>query len=303
MPEGTRQRCLVVFDEGVKAQFANLTAGGIEPEGDPFTLVASTGELDAEGATMDGEYFYVVGSHSVKRKNCDSNEASRSLVRFKATWAVPAASAPQGVPPNLKVEGLKQTGGLWGLISRDPYLSRHADGCLGAGKGGQPKQMQNRPGINIEGIAAVGGRLYVGFRGPSKASVVPVFSFVASALFDGTDAKPKLSKLQVGSHRGIRDMVAGKSAVLLLLGPDDYDPVGDPKWLVAEWKVDDAATSPIVPKLLAVLELPKLGPDPCFKELKTEALSILQETTMGYRIVVLSDGICDGGPLIFNVPK
>lgn len=302
--EGTRRRCLVVFDEGREGQFANLQARSIEPEGNPFTLVASARELDAEGATMVGEHFYVIGSHSVKRKGCKSNVASRSLVRFKARWVAPAASsAAEGKPPSLKVEGLEQTGRLWDLISRDPYLGRHADGCLGAGNGGRPEQMQRRPGLNIEGIAALGDRLYVGFRSPSEAGVVPVYSVAAPALFALNDAKPKLLKIQVGSHLGIRDMVAGKSAILLLLGPDDHDPVGDPKYLVAEWRVDDSVASSTQPKVLAVLDLTGLRFEACFKELKPEALSILEETAMGYRIVVLSDGVFDGGPLIFHLSK
>lgn len=300
----TRQRCLVVFDEGRMAQFATLGADSLEPEGTPVALVTSQGELDAEGAATDGEYFYVVGSHSVKRKDCKSNAASRHLVRFKAAWTAPAASSPQGSQPSLTADRLQQTGGLWELMKRDPYLGQHADGCLGAEAGGTREQQQRRPGLDIEGIATKSGRLYLGFRGPTRKGVVPVYSVDASALFDGTAARPQLSMLDVGSGLGIRDMVAGKSALLLLLGPDDHEPVGESKWRVAEWKDGNAQALHIRPRVLAELDLKDIDfGSRCFKELKPEAMAILEETADRYRIVVLSDGVCDGGAVIFNVPR
>lgn len=298
-----RRRCLVVFDEGVKAQFANLGARSLDAAGKPFALAMTDGELDAEGATTDGKYFYVIGSHSVKRKSCEPNAASRNLIRFRARWTSPAAASRRDGELGLQVDGLQQTDGLWKLIMGDPYLARHADGCLGSGEGGTSDQMQRRPGINIEGIAAMEGRLYLGFRGPSKEGVVPVYSVEASALFEKTDAKPELYKLEVGTGLGIRDMVAGKSAMLLLLGPDDHDPVGTSKWLVAEWKHTDRTAVLIRPRVLAALDLTSVRYSGCFKELKPEAISIMRETKKQYRIVVLSDGVCDGGALIFNVPR
>ena len=290
--------CLVVFDEGVKAQFATLGAHSLAAAGDPIALVGSGGELDAEGASTDGEYFYAIGSHSVKRKDCASNPASRYVVRFKARWTAAASGAP-----TLAIDALQPTGRLWELMTRDPYLGRHVDGCLGAGQGGRLQQMARRPGLNIEGIAVMGGRLYVGFRGPSEAGVVPVYSVEAAALFDGTDPKPKLAKLRVGSRQGIRDMVAADGAMLLLIGPDDHDPAGAPKWHVAEWRGGGASASTVQPRVLATLDLRDLSFGGCFKELKPEALAIVELSASGYKIVVLSDGVCDGGPLIFNVPR
>ncbi len=181
------RRCLAVFDEGVEAQFATLGLVGLEPIGAPIELGLAGQELDAEGATTDGTYFYVVGSHAVKRKNCKSNPASRQLIRFKADPAIHASSANASAPP-IKIESLQSTAGLWNLLTRDAVLGRHADGCLGSGKGGKSDQLAARPGIDIEGIAVYRGRLYFGFRAPSKAGRIPLYSVDAAAIFSGSDS-------------------------------------------------------------------------------------------------------------------
>jgi Protein of unknown function (DUF3616) len=290
------QQCLVAFDEGKKAHFAQLGPGTFDPLGVPITLSDSDGELDAEGAATDGEFYYVIGSHSVKRESCASNPASRALTRFKASWPA-VASEPQP-----KVQGLQLTDRLWKLINADAYLGRHADGCLGDGRG-PPEQQAKRPGLNIEGLAVKDGRLYVGFRAPSKDGVVPVYSVDSRAVFDESDAKARLARLQVGAGLGIRDMVAGRDAVLLLVGPDDRKPTSSPTWSIAEWPDAELALASSRPRLLAKLDLRNLRFQQCFEELKPEAIAILDESSAGYRILVLSDGVCDGGALVFDLKK
>ena len=39
------------------------------------------------------------------------------------------------------------------------------------------------------------------------------------------------------------------------------------------------------------------------KELKPEAITVLEESTSAYRVLVLSDGMCDGGPLVFTIAR
>ncbi|WP_374566552.1 DUF3616 domain-containing protein [Ideonella sp.] len=294
-PSGANRHCLVVFDEGTQAQFAWLGPQRMQPIGPPIDLTGADGEMDAEGAAFSGDMFYVLGSHSVKRESCKPNPASRVLVRFKA-------AAPNGALAG--IESRVTTTRLWDLILKDPYLRLHAQGCLGDGKGGSAEQLQHRPGINIEGLAVSGGRLYAGFRGPSEDGTAPVFSVNAQALFDGTDAAPALHRLALGTRVGIRDMAAASHSLLLLLGPDDHDAGADATWSVAEWQPAGAAGQNPQPRRLAVLDIRKsdLG-GACSDAIKPEALSILEESTTRYRIVVLSDGVCDGGPLVFDIPR
>jgi len=294
-PSGANSRCLVVFDEGTKAQFAWLGPKRLQPIGPPIDLTGADGEMDAEGAAVSGDVFYVLGSHSVKRESCKPNPASRVLVRFKA-------QAPNDAPA--VIESRAKSTRLWDLMLKDPYLRLHAEGCLGDGKGGSAEQLQRRPGINIEGLAVSGGRLYAGFRGPSEDGTAPVFSVDAQALFDGTDAAPALHRLALGPHVGIRDMAAASRSLLLLLGPDDHDAGANARWSVAEWQPAGAAEQNPQPRRLAVLDIRKsdLG-GVCSEAIKPEALAILDESTTRYRIVVLSDGVCDGGPLMFDIPR
>jgi len=329
LPVGAQRRCLVVFDEGVKAQFATLGAASLEPTDEPFELIASGKELDAEGAATDGNYFYAIGSHAVKRKDCESNPASRHLVRFKARWTASAGA------PRLTIETMQDSQQLWDLMLKDPVLSRHADGCLGDGDGGRAEQRGRRPGLNIEGIAAQGGRLYVGLRAPVLGNEALVYSVDADALFAGGDPTPRLVQLPVGGPWGVRDLSAGRQAILMLLGPDDRQRSGPPQWRVAEWSPSAGGPGRSRPRVLAQLDLSRRNEAPmelrraggsssgrrwptaqglrsglsqvrfdtCAEDLKPEALTILAESVTAYRILVLSDGVCDGGPLVFDVPR
>lgn len=294
LPQAAGHRCLVVFDEGAKAQFALVGAERLEPIGALVDLAGANDELDAEGAAQADGFYYVIGSHSVKRESCKVNPAGRTVIRFKA-------SAPAGSPPRIEVSDLTSTTRLWDLMREDPYLGRHTEGCLGNGDG-PAAQMQRSPGVNIEGIAISGGRLYAGFRAPSEDGLASVFSVDAKALFGpvGSNAAPRLDRLRLGPHVGIRDMAAAHDSILLLIGPDDFDAGASAVWQVSEWKLG-AATQP---RVLATLDVRKqdIG-DACFEALKPEALAILDQSPSRFRILVLSDGVCDGGPLVFEIPR
>jgi Protein of unknown function (DUF3616) len=284
------RRCIVVFDEGTTAQFATLDASGLRAAPTTVDLISSGKELDAEGAAYDGVYSYVVGSHSVKRKSCEPNPASHHVIRFKTTWAQDASGSLRA-----EVKELQGSDRLWGLLKARPELQEFVGGCLGD----PPSATAKAPGINIEGLAARAGRLYFGFRSPSVDGVVPVYSVAAGALFGDEDLSPHIVKLEVGANLGIRDMATGDSGILLLVGPDDREPVTPPKWYVFEWR--DQSTAAI--RRLAQLDLSGLNFTSCFKELKPEAMTILRETADKYQVVVLSDGVCDGGPLMFDLPR
>lgn len=289
-------RCLIAFDEGVQAQFALFESSGLRSIGDPFDLLSSGKELDAEGAASDGNYLYVVGSHSVKRKNCKSNPSSHHLIRLKARWKEASSSLHD---PIVAIGDLARSTRLWDSMRADPYLKDYADGCLGAVGAGASHAPGDSLGLNIEGMAARQGRLYFGFRGPSVDGVVPVFSVAADALFTGADAMPKLVKLKLGTGFGVRDMVPTESSMLLLIGPNDADTAGESKWVVAEWKNPMQSNL----RVLAAPGLRGVTMDSCSKEVKPEAIAVLDEMPTLIRVLVMSDGLCDGGPLVFDLPR
>jgi len=286
--------CLLAFDEGTQAGFATVKQGALLPDPQAFTFTGLRGELDAEGAATDGQFVYVTGSHSAKRADCASNPDSRFVLRL------PLDPATGRAVPTSQV----QTGRLWSLMQSLPALQAYVGErkCLGTEPPPKAPGLSGQQGINIEGLAVRDGRLMFGFRGPVINGAAFTLAVDAKALFDGGDAKPQVTRLALGAHRGIRDMVAVSDGVLILAGPDDDGDSAALGWAVFRW--DGLPSQGLVqPRLLARLNLGGVKLRRCDAEIKPEALTVLQETSSSYQLLMLSDGLCDGGPLAFTLEK
>jgi hypothetical protein len=286
--------CLVAFDEGTQAGFATVKNGVLVPDPQAFVFTGLHGELDAESAATDGRYVYVSGSHSVKRGDCASNPDSRFVLRLQLDPASGRAAPASQV----------QSERLWSLMQAQPelqaYVGEHK--CLGSEPPPKAPGLTGQQGINIEGLAVQGQRLIFGFRGPVINGAALTLAVDAKALFEGGDAKPQVTRLALGVHRGIRDMVAVSDGILVLAGPDDDSASQNQGWAVYKW--DGQASQTLVqPRLLARLDLSAVKLRKCDTEIKPEALTVLQESPTGYQLLVLSDGLCDGGPLVFTLAK
>ena len=297
--------CLLAFDEGVQARYATVAVQQLVP--DPEALVLRTtnegAELDAEAAATDGRYFYVTGSHSAKRSDCASNPESRHVIRFRLDPATGhAMRSPANNPAGALVD-YADTSRLWDIMQAQPALAAHVGErkCLGSEPPKAPL-MAGQQGVNIEGLAVQGGRLYFGFRGPVVGDVAKVLAVNADALFAGGDPQAAVTSITLGAHRGIRDMVAVKNGLLLLAGPDDGAANKGVGWTLAWWDGKDTGQT-VTPKVLAALDLSGVKLRGCDEELKAEAITVLQETPQTYKLLVLSDGMCDGGPLAFTVAR
>ena len=277
--------CLLAFDEGVHARWATLQDATMVAEPAPLVLRDDTGELDAEGAATDGRYFYVTGSHSAKRKTGESNPHSRHVIRFQRDPATGRAlRSADGA-----LAGYADTGRLWTVMQAQPELQAFAQ---------ENARLGAEAGVNIEGVAVRDGRLYFGLR-----SMGAVLAVDAEALFTPAGAvKASVTPLVLGTGRGIRDMEAVGKGFLLLTGPNDAEAHQSVGWTVAWWDGQASAT-PVTPKVLASLDLGKVKLGDCDKEIKPEALTVLKETSTSFEVLVLSDGMCEGGPLAFTVPK
>lgn len=303
-----RRICLVAFDEGTQARYAYLEGKTLRPDEEALRLRPTDDELDAEGAATDGQYFYVTGSHSAKRGDCASNPGSRHVLRLPLDPATgralrtPAGSASGALAP------LADTGRLWSLMQAQPALAPHVGErkCLGSENPPDAPALAGQQGVNIEGLAVRGGQLYFGFRGPVLKGVAQVLSVPAEALFAPPSAplpKAVMTSLALGQGRGIRDMVAVKTGLLLLAGPDDSRANQDVGWTVAWWDGQPSPGRVVQPKVLATLDLRGVKLGKCDKELKPEAMTVLEETPAAYKLLVLSDGMCDGGPLAFTIAR
>lgn len=305
-PTNTRQRaCLVVFDEGIEARHVTLGAGALLPITERVTLLETGRELDAEAAATDGTYFYVTGSHSATRNRCESNPDSRHVIRFR----VDPDSGRALRLSNGKLAGYLDTGRLWQVMASLPALADHVGErkCLGTLPPPKELGMRGQRGVNIEGLAVQRGRLYFGFRGPARNGTALILAVDADALFGNADAKPVVTTLAVGDLRGIRDLIAVKNGFLILAGPDDDDTSKNAGWTIAFWNGESAEERVVQPKVLARLDLRGVPLRACAEkpkaELKPEALTVLADSAQSYKLLVLSDGMCDGGPLAFTIPR
>lgn len=275
--------CIVVFDEGIEARAVTLGEHSYTAEPTPIVLLAAGVELDAEAAASDGRYVYVTGSHAAKRESCDRNPDSGHVVRFRVD---PVTFLPLRSPAEEK-----PTRRLGAIMAGLPALAPYVDRCLGSG------------GVDIEGLAVKDGRLFFGFRGPTAGDAAYVLSVGAEQLFDGGDVRPALASVRVGHGRGIRDLVAVKDGFLILAGPDDDEDNEDVGWTISLWDGAAADGNVAAPKLLAALDLDGIERRRCDKRPKPEAMAVLEEAPDRYRVAVLSDGLCDGGPMIFNLAR
>jgi hypothetical protein len=175
-------------------------------------------------------------------------------------------------------------------MSGNTVLGKFVGKCLG----------KDGHGVNIEGLAARNGKLYFGFREPAINKMTYILRVSADALFSGGDLLARLFTVEAGKASGIRDLLAVPEGLLLLIGPDD-DSKNVP-WRIAFWDSSEV-TSNIVPRPLAELTLPAVTGKDCQKEMKPEALTLIEDGKDFRRVLILSDGMCDGGPLIFRIPK
>lgn len=254
-----------------------------------------------EGAALDGGFFYVAGSHAARRGDCRSNPDSRHVVRFRRD---PATGRAARGPGNGLADRADATG-LWATMAKLPELAPYVGErkCLGTEPPRDEPSLKGSRGVNIEGLAAGAGRLHFGFRGPAVDGRAPILSVDAAELFDGGRPRPEVAWLELGPRRGVRDLQAVKDGLLVLAGPDDDAASAAAGWVVALWDGRADADGIGRPKVLGTLGLRGLVRRDCDEEIKPEAIAVVEDGPSAYRVLVLSDGMCDGGPLMFRVPR
>lgn len=278
-------RCLLAFDEGVEARFATLTESAYVADPAPVPLIraeenaatARKPEADAEAVAADRGAFYVAGSYAAKRSDGDANPVSRRIVRLDRRGGAP------------------EIGDVAPAIKSLPLLAE----ALG-------RPLDKGAGLNVEGLAVKDSRLWFGLRGPAANGVAHVLRIDAGAPFETPAAAGGATLLDIadGDGRGVRDMQAVDGGFLILAGPDDDPDHAKIPWRVLLWDGSSPAAKP-----LALLDLSgvtrRTDLDGCDDEPspKPEALLATRQDAQGFRIAVLSDGLCDGGPLWFEIPR
>jgi hypothetical protein len=234
---------LVAQDDGWGGQVSTPLADLVDLPG------PAEEEADLEGLARDGHFLWAVGSHSLRRKRVkDGHEGAKALRRLatvegqanrQVLLRLPVQDV-DGLPtlvPELQVDGQVQRAAVFGskgknlrdLLADDPRL---APFLAIPGKDN---------GVDIEGIAVRGDRVYLGLRGPVLRGLAVVLEL--HPYVDPDDpARLRLRELDDGGRYrthvldlgglGVRDLCPQGDDLLVLAGPTmDLDgPVRIYRW-------------------------------------------------------------------------
>ncbi len=261
--------CIAALDEKTRTQFFSITDRTLKP-GPVMAIVEDNGngDPDTEGAAYADGFFYLLGSHGLSRKKGKFHPSSFLVFRFPVDKSTgkPAfdISADTVAPEIASSDRLRK------VIRKSPgVIGDYAEKPLGKKAGG----------ANLEGLAVIGKRLYVGFRGPSSKGRGYILSVDVDGLFDHGELSPVIFTLKLGKNIGIRDLAAVSGGMLILSGPVQKKGA----YSILFWDLKNP------PQKLQDLAMP----DP---EAKAETLLVLGQQDDSYDVLVMYDGIADGGP-------
>lgn len=293
--KGASRTCIAVNDENKNAQFVTVEGDRITV-GQPVTLIGDApdkqtlgkppkkldcsagpgkyGDLDGEGVTFSAPHFYVVGSHGCSRNTNELKLGSFILSQIRVDDA--------GQPVKDAVQN----------------TYRVSDILKHAGKAAKSfgKDLKTAHGLNIEGIAADGDRIWFGLRAPlGKDSDAFLVAASAKDLFepghDRSKAKP-VPPVQVALGKlGIRDLaVLPDKRLLVLAGATEGPEVPFRIFIVdpADGSTRDLGALPAVTGSVGNEQITG----------KAEAITVLDMDAERIRAAVLFDGLPNGAPHI-----
>jgi hypothetical protein len=296
-PQGEKRICVVIDDQGRLAQAATIEGStltgqakirligkdhapvdtvGKEPAFDPKVVKCSAREddfkdLDGEAVALDDKYFYVVGSHGCSRNSNKFRVSSFILARVPIDVVRTAA----GVPNNIDTITPKSTSyRLSEALLAAPTLKDY-----------YALDLMTKNGLNIEGLAVVGDKLYAGLRAPVIGKKAYLVAVDRDWLFDAdrpiAEAGIHEIDLDLGG-RGIRDLaVLADGRLLALGGPAQSDDLSFALYAV---EPTSKTTTPIAD----LVDIPDGG--------KAEALQILAQDPATLDLLVLFDSAKGGAP-------
>ena len=267
--------CLIANDEKRYAQFFSIEGSVLVPR-KLIRLSDEKKDPDAEGIAYADGFFYVTGSHGRSRHGDSDNDSSYAVFRIPVD---PATGVPKFAPDEDEVVGVELSSRVRKALRKGEFVKEFFDEPLAEG------------GVNVEGIAVKNGRMHLGLRGPSLHRQAFVLSVDAEAVFTkGSDLNSKVTPLEFGQDTGIRDLAAVNDGILILAGPTRDEAVAYTIWF---W--DGAGTTA---KPLATLDLSTVA-----NGAKAEVLLPLEEDSVGIRVLVMFDGVENGGAISFKIPR
>jgi hypothetical protein len=272
-------------------------------------------EADIEGLARADGWLWAIGSHSLKRKKIKPGQSGAKARKRLATVVrednrfilarLPLATGEDGLPAVVREDGDGRTAAVLGLdkdsvtdlLEDDPHLAPFLS---------IPSKDN---GIDIEGVAAHGDRLYIGLRGPVLRGWAVLVEIRPET--DPDDPR-RLRLLPVGDGKaryrthfldlgglGIRDLCPHGDDLLVLTGPSmDLDgPVRVVRWRNAA-RLD-------APEIVPAEELETLGDLPYGDgDDHAEGIAVLDEPGMRLLVVYDSpaaDRLTDAGGVLADV--
>jgi Protein of unknown function (DUF3616) len=298
---GAALDCLVVNDESIAAQRVTIDGRTLVP-GATVPLIGNAlpkaafgrlpapdtcpngsgqfGEFDGEGiafaATPNRGAFYVVGSHGCSRDKGKFRLSSFLLARLH-------------INSNGELAPVELTWRLSSFLRAAKTVGNYFGRSLDAAT----------QGLNIEGIAAVGDRLLFGLRAPSRDGDafiigVPIADLFAPGQGEAQET-PQVFPVSLGANTGIRDMTALSDGRLLVLSGPTQDQKEVP-YALALVTLRERPESAMVQWLGRLPEVMSGG-----EQAKAEGITILGRDNTGAHVLVLFDGLENGGPREFQV--
>jgi len=296
--KGGSRTCIAVNDENKNAQFVTIEADQMTV-GQPVTLIGDApdkqtlgkppkkldcsagpgkyGDLDGEGVTFSAPYFYVVGSHGCSRNTNEFRLGSFILSQIRVD--------DSGQPVKDAVQN----------------TYRVSDILKHAGKAAKSfgKDLKTAHGLNIEGIAADGDRLWFGLRAPlQKDSAFLVAAGVEDLFAAGHDrskAKPIAPVRIALGGLGIRDLAVLPDKRLLVLAGATEGPELAFRVFIAD--PDDGSTRELgtLPTVTGTVGDEQVTG-------KAEGITVLDIDADRIRAAVLFDALPNGAPHVAVIP-
>ena len=212
-----------------------------------------TEEIDIEGLDYDSNYLWVVGSHSLKRKEPKPKKTAEANIdrlsdvssdRNRYFFARISMDEDRNLTqdsPSAKLKDSANGNQLIEALGKDEHFQDFL------------KIPSKDNGIDFEGLAVNGSKVFIGLRGPVLRGWAAILELEVEVLDSGT--KLELKKIGSGDHPyrkhflqlgglGVRDLVVDNQDLLILAGPTmDLDgPVEVFQWKDAIVKTEETLT-------------------------------------------------------------
>ena len=274
--------CLIVNDEKRWAQFFSLKENMLKPKSTILLLPKKEGdrkfkEIDAEAAAYDDGYVYVTGSHGMSRRKCKFRQSQFYVFRFpvdKETGKPKFSISHENVAPEIeRSDKLRQ------IVNDAPSVGRFAEKCL------------DDMGVNFEGLAVTGGKMFFGLRGPSIDGHAFVLEVSVDRVFGSATADAIIHKINLGNEIGIRDLARVDGGLLILTGHAN-EGIFAPQ--IFFWNLE-------------AMSLTTMGELPVIPAKKAETILVIEEESSesgaNYRVLILYDGLQNGNPTEFVLER